>query len=330
MYRILVPAVLAKIPIDPTLRWKSYRWGAVVIAGSIVALTVLSASGATAAVLASVLAQGSYGFAFTAYDPFSPDPFVFVCLGLMTWCWLRDRWLVALVVGMVGLFAKETVVLMAVAISIASIIPPRRLAWAKWCGQGPALVGLLLVYRWAYDEYVGWGHSFLAGSIQNSVLRGGWLSLWMQGNSPSTQAFLVFSVFAASWIFAVVGLRRAHHDLRALAIGAAVPFLALVYVQNPERALGNLFFIVIPLAVRTLAGVPFWLAAMAATTSTVLSVRTATMNDWLPSAKYTVPVATLVGALVLWKYFSERRAADSHELLIAGKTTSAATADDGK
>lgn len=152
----------------------------------------------------------------------------------------------------------------------------------------------------------------------------------MQGNSPSTQAFLVFSVFAASWIFAVVGLRRAHHDLRALAIGAAVPFLALVYVQNPERALGNLFFIVIPLAVRTLAGVPFWLAAMAATTSTVLSVRTATMNDWLPSAKYTVPVATLVGALVLWKYFSERRAADSHELLIAGKTTSAATADDGK
>lgn len=312
-YRILVPAALATIPLEPSLRWKLYRWIAVSTAGSIVAITALSRgnSSIASAVLATVMAQGSFGFAFTAYDPYGPDPFVFVCLALMTWCWLRDRWLIALAIGVIGIFAKETVVLGGVAITLASMIRPRRPSWAMWLAQGPALAGLLLLYRWAYDEYVGWGH--VAPWVQVWGDREGrWLSLWMSGNPLSTQFLLVFSVFATSWVFAIVSFRHALQDLRALAIGAAAPFLALVVIQNPERALGNLFFVVIPLALIALERMPQWIAFTSVALNAMLSVRVATMNAVLPGAKYTAALAIVVGAFVLWKYSSEITASNDN------------------
>ena len=61
-------------------------------AGAVIA--VVSGTLATipaAPFLASVMAQASYGFTFTAYDPYAADPMVFLIAALLTWCWITDR-----------------------------------------------------------------------------------------------------------------------------------------------------------------------------------------------------------------------------------------------
>lgn len=309
-YRFLVPALLERVPIEPTLRWRLYRGAATAAAGTIVAIATGAITGAWHTPFAvTILTQGSYGFAFTAYDPYTADPFVFVCIAFLAWCWLYDRWRLALATGVLGLFAKETVVLMGAATALAALLPPRRPTWRLWVAQGVALALLLVTYRWALDTYLGWGLTATQGATQNALTNGGWLSLWLEGNPPLTRIYLVFVTFAFGWLFALAGIPDSPPDLRRLALGTVVPFAALNYVQNPERAIGNVFFIILPLAGVALARVPAGLAITATALSTAISTRAATSSDWLPPTKYTLIVGAIAAGAVLRAYWHQRRVA---------------------
>jgi hypothetical protein len=306
-FRVAVPAVLELVPLDPELRWRVYRWAAITAAGTIVALTSASlAGGGGAAVVATILTQGSYGFAFTAYDPYSADPAVFAGIALLAWCWGRDRWRLALAIGVAGIFVKETLALMSVATALAALLGPRRPQWTAWVAQGTIVVALLLLYRWVMPQYWGWGPVDFANLVQNDLAGGGWLTLWLEGNPPATRAFVVFVTFGFAWVFAALGFRSATPDWRNLAIGSLLPFLALNYVQNPERALGNLFFVVIPLAALTLSRVPMRLAIAAALLSSVISARAGSSSNWLPATKYMLLPAALSAVAVVWFYARRR------------------------
>ena len=74
-----------------------------------------------------------------------------------------------------------------------------------------------------------------------------------------------------------------------LAAGAALPMLALVYVQTPERALGNAFFVVIPLAAAFLARVPPAAAWAAAITNGLVTARIGLSSELLPSSAVSLP-----------------------------------------
>ena len=93
-------------------------------------------SGVGAGVLAAVIAQASYGFSFTAYDPYSADPLVFVFAAIIAWCWVEDRWRAALVAGLIGIFAKETVALVSLSCVMAAAINRERATRAP--GWSPA------------------------------------------------------------------------------------------------------------------------------------------------------------------------------------------------
>jgi len=301
-YRVLVPGTLELIPVDSEVRWRGYRWAATTAAGSIIAVTVASITSAPAAgVAAAVLTQASYGFAFTAYDPFSADPAVFVFVAAMAWCWMRGRWALALALGLVGMFAKETVALMSASLAVAALIPPRRRGWEKWVGQGALVVAALLAYRWALQSYSDWGKELgqSAGLLQIDLSKGGWLALWLEGNPPVTRVYLLFVSFGFAWLYALLGYRAAPLEWRQLALGSALPFLALNYVQNPERALGNLFFVVIPFAAIALARVPASLAISAAVLTGLITARAATSSVWLPPTKYTLVPAAVAAVVVV-------------------------------
>ncbi len=90
---------------------------------SILAITTAGlANGLPAAVLASLMVQMSFGFAFTAYDPYSAEPLLFVFSALLTWCWLANRPLTALGLALVGVFVKETVALVSGAAALAAMV----------------------------------------------------------------------------------------------------------------------------------------------------------------------------------------------------------------
>lgn len=298
-YRILVPGVLAQIPIEPGVRWRSYQLFSNSLAGVIVAMIASRVSGAWAApVIASILTQTSFGFAFTAYDPYTADPLVFVISATIALCWLTNQPIVALAIGLVGVFAKETVALTSAATALAALGTRDRQGWPAWVVQGAIVGAVLMAFHWIMDSYFGWN---MTGNAAAQFSKGSWLALWWSNNPGLLRkAFFLFAPFGFAWFYAAAGFRAAPAAFRQLTMGVLLPFLALNYVQNPERALSNTFFVVIPLAAIALARVPAGLALVAAVTNGMLTAKVASSSVWLPSVAYLAPPAAAAAVGVFW------------------------------
>ena len=300
-YRVLVPMLLAHVPMEPEARWRALQWAAHTATGAVVA--ALSVPGSPW--IASVLLQASYGFAFTAYDPYTPDPVVFLVAALLLYCWIKDRALIATLLAVVFVFAKETVALVAIAPAIAVLLFPDRPARWRWLAPAGLSWITLLSFHWYMDTYAGWG---IARNPAASFSTGSWLALWWK-NNPSLihKALIVFSPFGFAWLYAWLGYRHAHPAVRQLAIGAALPLLGLVYVQTPERALANGFFVIVPLAAAFLNQVPASAAWATAITSGLVTARMGLSSEWLPSSTVLLVPATLAAIWTLAAYRRQTR-----------------------
>lgn len=301
-YRILVPLLLEQVPMDPERRWRGLQWLAHTATGSVVAMATAPIG---SPLIASVLLQTSYAFTFTAYDPYTADPAVFLISGLILYLWLADRALAVTLVAAFGVFAKETVALVASAPALAVML------WSDWRARWrwllPAAVAwpLLLGFHWYMDTYQGWD---ISGNAAASFGTGSWLAIWWKLNpSLAKKALMLFAPFGFAWAFAVAGYRHASKPFQQLAAGAVPLILALVFVQTPERALGNAFFVVIPLAAAFLALVPPSVAWAAAITSGLVTARIGLSSELLPSSTVLLPPATAAAAWAFWSYFRQSR-----------------------
>jgi hypothetical protein len=301
-YRILVPVMLERIPLDADRRWRAY----VSISHTVTAtITALAVSPFASPFIASILAQGSYAFTFTAYDPYTPDPTVFMIAALILYSWMRDRAAPVIVLAMIGVFAKETVALIATAAAVAGVVAvdrPRRWRWLI-----PAALAwiVLLTFHWYMDTYAGWG---INRNPAASFGTGSWLAVWWQMNpSLARKALILFSAFGFAWAYAIAGYRHAPLGIRQLALATIVPIAALVYVQTPERALGNAFYVVVPLAAAFLATVPPALAWAAAVSNALLTARLGLSSESLPSTMLLIIPAA---ATAIWALLTYRRGRD--------------------
>jgi len=170
---------------------------------------------------------------------------------------------------------------------------------ARWRWLAPAALSwiALLSFHWYMDTYAGWG---IARNPAASFSTGSWLALWWQ-NNPSLvlKALILFSPFGFAWVYAWLGYRHAQPAVRQLAVGAALPLLALVYVQTPERALGNAFFVIVPLAAAFLSRVPPAAGWAAAITSGLVTAKIGLSTEWLPSTTILLIPASLCAAWAL-------------------------------
>ncbi|MDP2053360.1 MAG: hypothetical protein Q8L75_06980 [Acidobacteriota bacterium] len=307
-YRVLVPGMLTRIPVDPDVRWRVYQLVGNTVAGILVAAIASRVSSAWAApAIASILTQTSFGFAFTAYDPYTADPLVFVISATLALCWLANRPAFAFAAGLVGVFAKETVALTSAATALAALGARDRPGWPAWVVQGGIVGAVLFAFHWIMDTYYGWD---MSGNAASQFSKGSWLALWWSSNPGLLRkGFFLFAPFGFAWFYAAAGVRDAPLTLRQLTLGALLPFLALNYVQNPERALANTFFVIIPLATVTLLRVPVGLALTAALTNGLLTAKVGSSSIWLPSAAYLAAPAAAAAVGVFWFLWAERRTA---------------------
>lgn len=297
-YRILVPVLLEFAPIEPERRWRGYQWLAHTATGTVVAMSITPIA---SPLITSALLQSSYGFAYTAYDPFSADPFVFLIAALTLYLWLLDRVLAMTLMASVGVFAKETVALIASVPAIAVMLSERTRRW-RWCVPAMVAWSVLLFFHWYMDTYAGWS---IRKNPSSNFLTGSWLVLWWRGNpSLVSKAMLLFAPFGFGWVFALLGYRYATPALRQLALGAVLPIAALVYVQTPERALGNAFFVIVPLASAFLSRVPPAAAWAAAITNGLVTTKIGLSTALLPSSSILFIPASLAA---VWAIASSRR-----------------------
>jgi hypothetical protein len=301
-FRVLVPTVLHHIPIENDRRWRWFQFVGTAAAGTVTSLTMLSLSATfRGAVIAAVLTQTSYGFAFTAYDPYSPDPLVFAIAALIGWCWLADRWRPALMAGMIGVFAKETVALVS-ASCLLGALARERTTWRAWVGSSLAVCLTLAALHLVMSSY-GWN---MRNNPAAEFGHGSWLALWWRNNPfLIRKLYLLFVPFGFAWLFAALALPATDRRLRRLALGAVAPMLALCYIQTPERALSNAFFVIVPLATLFLMRAPFWLALAAAVANGAVTARVGSSSTWLPASSYLMIPATLLTTAVLYTVFRQ-------------------------
>ena len=301
-YRVIVPVVLEHIPIDAEVRWRGLQWLAHTATGTITAIVVAPFA---SPFIASTLLQTSYAFSFTAYDPYTADPVVFVIAALILRYWMLDRAFPVTLIVIVGVFVKETVGVLAACAAAASLLARDRRH--RWDWFAPVIIGgaLLFGFHWYMDTYAGWG---MSSNPAASLATGSWLAIWFKNNpSHIGKALMIFLPFAFGWVFAAAGYRHAPAALRSLALGTVLPIGALVFMQTPERALANAFFVIVPLAAVFLAQVAAPAAWAAAITTSLLTARFGLSSDLLPSVSILLVPAT---AAAVWTFASYIRNRD--------------------
>jgi len=245
-FRVLVPWVLGRLPGPSIVRWKAYA----VLSNAAAAVAVFCLSltlglSRRAAWFASIGSAFGFGSLYTLHDVYTSDPLMYLAGPLITNELLRGRFVVAAALGGVGVLAKEFAAAPLYLVTAAAAIERRwtaalrALAAANFAFMIWLALTLTLMLRFNYT-YSGSASANLGGGA-NLV---GWLS------RQSTRGILsaMFVEFGALYVLTPVGFVFAPSRLRRLAL-AAVPIAALfAYVQQPDRALWNVHFLILPLA----------------------------------------------------------------------------------
>ena len=146
-------------------------------------------------------------------------------------------------------------------------------------------------------------------SHSTKLLSGGFIVFWLDHIGLSLAVASIAAVFGGLWLLWPAGL---HLDpaLRRLAWAAIGPLLFFSYVQQPDRALWNFAFVVMPAAAivldRVSAGLGWTLVAIQA----LVGLRIGAQLTAVPSVRLTLVAALLTAIVVVWhSHTSPQRAA---------------------
>jgi hypothetical protein len=257
-FRVLVPWLLGRLPGSSDLRWKAYAVVCNAAAAIGVALLCpLFGLGGRASILAAVLSAFGFGSLYTLHDPFTSDPLMFALGPALLLMLLTDRVAVACAIATVGVLAKEFAAAPLYLVAGYHAIERRfvpalravvagNLAFIVWVA-----FTLALMLRFNY----GWG-----GTDSANLATGAGIGPWLQRQSARGVAAAMFNEFGALYVLAPVGLWLGPRELRRLALVAAPLAAVFAYVQQPDRALWNFHFLVVPPAALVLSRVPTALA----------------------------------------------------------------------
>lgn len=304
-FRVLVPWVLGRIPGPSIVKWKMYAAAANAAAAlAVFDLCLLFGLSRRGAALAAVASATGFGSFYTLADPYTADPLMY-CLGpLMLRELLCDRIAVAGVIGSVGVLAKEFAAaplylftaFAAVRGDLARALRSLLAANAAFTVWLALQVTLILVFNYSYG-----------GSSSTDLLGGGFLTVWLSRLSPRGVASAMLNEYTAFYILAPAGFLFADRRLRLLAL-LSIPIAALfVYVQQPDRALWNFHFLVVPLGASLLDLAAPLLAWTTIALFAITNLKVGAQWTFAPSARITVPLTMLAAAACVGSAMYSRR-----------------------
>jgi len=245
-FRVLVPWLLGPLPGASIVKWKTYAVLANAAAGvAVFAMCLTLGLGSRAAWFASIASAFGFGSLYTLHDVYSSDPLMYFLGPFLTNELMNGRVALAGTVGAIGVLAKEfaaaPLYLMTGYLAVARrwresarVLVAANAVFIVWL-----LMTLTLMLRFNYTY---------AGSASADLGGGGNLVGWLHRQSARGVAAAMFNEFGVLYILSPVGLFLAPRRLRLLAL-LSLPIGALFgYVQQPDRALWNLHFVVTPMA----------------------------------------------------------------------------------
>jgi hypothetical protein len=146
-------------------------------------------------------------------------------------------------------------------------------------------------------------------TASSNLLHGAYLALWLRNVGAVNALKYLFITFGALYVLLPAGLVSDRTSLH-LMLASLPAVAAFVYVQQPERALWNFHFIVIPIAVRVLQELPEWAMRLFAAAFGVANMRFAAQLPLrMPAQAALVVSVAIAGAAVVvwWSRGSERQ-----------------------
>jgi hypothetical protein len=290
-FRLLVPWTLGVFPGSSDLRWKSYA----VICNAAAALCLFSLCltlGLTyrTARFASIVTAFGFGSLYTLHDPFTADPLMFALGPLLMDLMLRGHIAAAGVIGSIGVLGKEFaaaplfIFTASAAVerhwaTAARALAAANAAFIVWIA---AQLTLMLRYNYGYGD-----------STSTQLLSGGLIVHWFAKMSVRGVLSAMFNEFGALYVLAPIGFLLAPAPLRRLAV-VALPAAALFsYVQQPDRALWNFHFLIVPLGAVVLDRAPAFLAWATTGAFAFANLRVGAQLT-LPAARFALGLSVLL------------------------------------
>jgi hypothetical protein len=253
-FRVLVPWLLAPLPGDSLLKWKGYAVASNAAAGvAVFALALTLGLSRRAAWLASTGSAFGFGSLYTLHDVYTSDPLMYFLGPFLTNELILGRVALACAVGAAGVLAKEFAAAPFYLVTSCFAVERRWSEAVRTFVAGNAVfivwfvVTLTLMLRFNYTY---------AGSASADLGGGANLVGWLHRQSARGVAAAMYNEFGVLYVLAPLGFLLAPPRLRRLAL-ASLPIAAFFgYVQQPDRALWNLHFLVLPMAALVLERAP--------------------------------------------------------------------------
>jgi hypothetical protein len=304
-FRILVPATLEALPGPSLPRWRTYavlaNAGAALAAGRLAIGLGLSVPVSILTLWLCALAAGSMA---TVHHPYNADPLVLMFAPITTLWLISGRRLAAGALATVGVFAKEFA---AAPLFIVAGAAALRRDWAE-VRRGLALaigvtgvwvilqVSLMALFSYGYNQ-----------NPSSQPLAGGYLAFWLRNVSPATAVFTIFGAFGALNFLLPMGFRLAPTSLRHLLLAAIPAAAAFVWVATPDRALGNFFFLIVPVAAIVLASLPLVASVAFVASFGFANLRIGAQIPDVPASRYALVVSTLIALAAIGATWRSQR-----------------------
>jgi hypothetical protein len=298
-FRILVAPILEHLPGPSLLKWKTYA--VLASAASAIALgqlcLVLGLS-ARAAGFATWISAFGFGPLQSVFDPYTSDPVMYLVGPLMMADLLRGRLAGPTVVGSIGVLAKEFA---AVPLWMFALMSAVRRQWDMASRAALAALTATLVWFALQTIFMTLYNYSYGGNPSVNLLGGGYFAVWVAALGRPRAAAYLFLAFGPLFVLLAAGLVRADRTLRLLAWSALPPAIAFMYVQQPDRALWNFHFVVIPIAMLVLQELPdrlCWLFVIAFGAANVrLGDQQPAVVSWIRFVMLMISIAVAVFAV---------------------------------
>ena len=298
-FRPLVSWVLGRIPGPPLVIWKSYAVICQAAAGFAMALWVMrwNASVRSARMVAWLTALGS-GACYTLFDPYTSDPLMHLLGPALMLAIDRGRFAAATTVSALGVFAKEFA---AVPLAISAATRGLQQRWPEMRRLTALTIVVLIVWA-AWQLIARTQLNYTTGPTYSAdVTTGGYLVFWLLTLSPTLVATLVTMVLGGLWLLWPAGLYWGPRDLRQLTFASVPALLVFNALQQPDRALWNFAFLVMPAAAIVLDRVPASLGWALVAAQGLLNVRFGAQLSQVPSSRISLAAAAIVAAAIVWR-----------------------------
>jgi hypothetical protein len=305
-FRVLVPWVLGRLPGPSIVKWKTYAVLANVLAAiAIGRLSLALGLAPRAAVIATWISAFGAVPMLTLFDPFTADPLMFLLGPLLTTSLLAGRRTRAMLVGAAGVLAKEFA---AAPLWIFALWAALRRRWDAAL-QGFTIAAGVTLFWVALQLTLTLRYNYsYAGSSSSDLLGGGFLTHWLSTVRPWTAAKVLVGELGALLLLAPAGLAFCGEELRLLALAAVPAAAALVYVQQPDRALWNFHFIMVPLAALVLQRLSNRWCALFVAAYAVASLRIGAQLRFLPPAAFPLALSAVLAVVATALAFRSRDA----------------------